>query len=153
MTCPTGKSGVSISNITSWHQTARALPSPINSLFPPFSFSLSSRPFHTTSSFHHSPPHPQIPQALAHSPCKQSKQSKASAHVVSEDLEIFSLVQTPQTHNLYACGLYLYEYTYLQAPRNKVFWSDTSHAHRFIRSISRPSCEGRTFFLTCMHVK
>lgn len=46
---------------------------------------------------------------------------------------------------------FIYRYTYLQAPRNKVFWSDTSYAYGFIRSLSRPSCEGRTFFLTpCM---
>lgn len=45
---------------------------------------------------------------------------------------------------------FIYRYTYLQALRYKVFWSNTSHAYGFIRSFSRPSCEGRLLFDT-MH--
>lgn len=62
---------------------------PFSSLFP-FPF---PSPFHTNSLFHHSSPHPQIRKRwlTLHASKQASKQSKR--HVVSEDFEIFSLVQ------------------------------------------------------------
>lgn len=149
------KSGVRVSNITSWHQTPRALPSPINSLFPlpfpfPFPLPLSHQftipPLTTT---------PANPQALAHSPCKQSKQSKQSKRPCRfrKISKFFLLVQTPQT---YMQMDFIYTNIYLQALRNKVFWSDTSNAygrndHSYALLAARRA-EGETLFDT-MHVK
>lgn len=111
---------------------------PFPSLFPfPLSHQFTIPPLTTT---------PANPQALAHSPCnqasKQSKQSKRPCRF--RRFRNFS----------YWCNTtyksFIYRNTYIQALRNKVFLSDTSNAYGFIRSFSRPSCEGRLFFDT-MH--
>lgn len=78
--------------------------------FLPFPF---PSPFHITSQFHHSPPQPQLRK-------RWLTLQASKRHVVSERFRNF-LIGVCKPHKLYADGLYLYEYTYLQAPRNKVF--------------------------------
>lgn len=110
------KSGVS--NITSWHQTARALPSPINSLFPPFSHSLPFTPIHHSTTHHHT-----RKSASAGSLSMQSSKASKQAPMSFQKISKFSHWYNPTYKS------FIYRYTYLQAPRNKVFWSDTSHAY------------------------
>lgn len=137
-----GKSGVSIRNITSWHQTARALPSPINSLFPPFSLFPFPSPFHTISPFHHSPPHPQIRKRwLTLHASKQAKQAPMSFQKISKFSHWYNTTYKS----------FIYRYTYLQAPRNKVFFEVYNMRIDSYALLAARHARGRLDFLTpCM---
>lgn len=121
----------------------------------PFSSSFPSppSPFHTNSSFHHSPPHPQIRKRWL--TLQASKQASKRPYCF-RNISKFShwCLQTPQlTTYMHVDFIYTNIPTYKRR-EIKYFLCDTSHAYRFIRSFSRPSCDGRTSFLTpCMHAE
>jgi len=99
----TGKSGVRVSNITSWHQTApeRARfphqSTPSSSLFP-FPFPPPFTPIHYSTTHHHTR---KSASAASLSMQASNQASKASAHVVSERSRNFLIGATQLTSYLF----------------------------------------------------
>lgn len=112
---------------------------PFPSLFP-FLFPPPFTPFHHSTTHHHT--RKSASAGSLSMQAKQSKQAKQAPMSFQKDLEIFLIGATQLTSHLFA------DNTYLQALRNKVFWSMRIDSYALLAA---RRAEGETFY-TCMHV-